>query len=121
MKKLISIAVASALMIAPALAGSQTIEFTRDDGNVQTWTFNTDGTASGPEGVTGTYTWDAEAKTLCAEIAADEPQKTCVTFEETQDPAAVGFTTKYSTDSGAKGVAKIVAVEKDEMAGEGAE
>lgn len=115
MKKLIALAIAAAFSAASAHAASQTIEFANsEDGSVQSWTFNSDGTATGPEGTTATYKWDKEAKTLCAEIAADEPQTLCVTFAEVQEAPEVGFVTDYTTDAGTSGKATLVALEADE-------
>ncbi len=115
MKKLIALAFSAALAATAAHAGSQTIEFTNaESGTVQSWTFNTDGTASGPGDIAATYTWDLEAKTLCADVVADEPQKLCVTFAEVQETPEVGFETAYTADNGSAGTAKLVAIETDE-------
>ncbi|MCB2098294.1 MAG: hypothetical protein AB7F91_09375 [Parvularculaceae bacterium] len=116
MKKIIALASIAALVAAPALAGSNTVEFTRDDGTTQVWKFNDDGTAEGPEGTAATYTWDDEAKKLCATAGGETPETRCITFSEmsSEGEAAVGDTAKYSTDDGKSGVAKIIAVEKSE-------
>ena len=116
MRKIIALASVAALVAAPALAGSNTVEFTRDDGTTQVWKFNDDGTAEGPEGTAATYTWDDEAKKLCATAGGETPETRCITFSEMSGDgeAAVGDTAKYATDDGKSGVAKIIAVEKSE-------
>lgn len=110
MKKLLALAAAGAALLSSALAASYTIEFTRADGTVQVWTFNGDGTATGPGGAAATYTWDEASNTLCAAPTADASKQTCVTFEIENPEPKVGDTTPYKTSEGVTGVAKILAI-----------
>jgi len=112
MKKTILVASILALVAGPALAASTTVEFTGEDGAVQVWKFSDDGTASGPEDASATYTWDEEAKKLCATFAGDEPQTVCATFEDNGGDGSVGETAGYTLDDGRKGTAKIIAKEE---------
>ncbi|MGF1544410.1 MAG: hypothetical protein ACFB00_07925 [Parvularculaceae bacterium] len=112
MKKFASLAVAGALMLAPAFAGSTTVEYTDTEGEKQVWTFNDDLTATGPDGLSATYTWDEASKTLCAEIASTdggEPTEACVTYEAFTSASTVGDASAYTTSTGKSGTAVITA------------
>lgn len=113
MKRFVLIASVAALIAAPALASSTSVEFTGEDGITQVWKFKDDGTAEGPEGATATYTWDEEGKKLCATFAGDEPQTLCATFEVAEGSSgAVGETAPYTLDDGRKGTSKIIGKEE---------
>jgi opacity protein-like surface antigen len=112
MKKLIAVAAIAAFMASPALAASTTVEFTGEDGAAQTWKFNDDGTAEGPDGATASYTWDEATRKLCATFAGETPQTLCATFEDNGGEGKVGEVAAYTLDDGRKGTAKIVAKEE---------
>jgi len=113
MNRLFVVASIAALIAGPALASSTSVEFTGEDGVSQVWKFKDDGSAEGPEGATATYTWDEEAKKLCATFAGDEPNTVCATFEVAEGSGgAVGETAPYTLDDGRKGVSKIIGKEE---------
>lgn len=94
---------AAALLSTAAMAQGVVIKFESASGTVSTWTFNPDGTMSNDAGMSGTYTWDEEAKTICGEV---EENELCATFEEvSQEP---GATTGYTTTTGDSGTATLI-------------
>lgn len=113
--RLIAAAAIAAIVATPAFAGSMTLEFTRDDdGTSQTWKLNDDGTTAGPDGATGVYTWDDEAKKLCGTIDGDKGGERCMMMSEISNPdgePAVGDTAKYAMGE-ITGKVKIVAIEE---------
>ena len=113
--KTLALGVASVGLFAlPALAATITIEFVPDEGDAATWTLDDEtGMATGPDGVTGTYTWDEDTMTLCGEMEGEAPEELCTTFEDASASApAVGETARYTTNTGDSGMATIVAMEE---------
>lgn len=109
MKRLIAIIGATVLLTAPALAATMTLSFATDDGETTVWTLNNaDNTASNGE-VTLPFTWDAEAKTLCAQA---EEGEICATMDTANDAPAVGDTSTYTTNTGVTGTVTIIAIEE---------
>ncbi|MEO0466267.1 MAG: hypothetical protein AAF216_06970 [Pseudomonadota bacterium] len=112
MKRLITLAASAALFTLPALALTTTVDFTEDEGT-QTWVFEDDGTGAGgtataPDGTTGTYTFDAAAATLCGSMPEGD---ICVTFDAVMDaPPAVGDSMTYTSTIGTTGTATITAI-----------
>lgn len=105
MKKILIAAMATSLFAAPAFAASMTVEFANDDGTTQVWTFDGEGTATSGD-ITASYTYDAEAKKLCADVP--EAGEVCATFETQGE--AVGDSSKYTLSTGGTGTATITAM-----------
>lgn len=114
LKKLALGLTAAGLIALPAQAATVTIEFVPDEGEAATWTFDDEtGLATGPDGMTGAYTWSEDTMTLCGEIEGEDPETLCATFEDaSSDTPAVGETARYTTNTGDSGTATIVAMEE---------
>ena len=107
MKKFFAAAIAAGFIAAPAFAASITISFADNDGTTAEWTFDGEGTATSGE-ITTSYTWDEEAKTLCAEVP--EQGEVCATFDGVAE--AVGESAGYTLSTGGAGTATIMAMEE---------
>ncbi|MEM9726609.1 MAG: hypothetical protein AAF909_14265 [Pseudomonadota bacterium] len=108
-KTLIAAALAAAFAF-PAAAAVTTVEFTPSEGEKQTWKFNDQtGKATGPTGKEYDYTFDEEARKLCATLDEGE---LCATFTGEEQEAAVGATAEYTASNGATGSATILAIEE---------
>ena len=107
MKKFLVVALAAGLMAAPSWAASITISFANDDGSTQVWTFDGEGTATMGD-VSAAYTWDADARVLCADIP--EQGEICVTFDSVAE--GVGESSTYTASTGGTGTATITAMEE---------
>jgi len=107
MKKFIAAAVAAGFIAAPAFAASITISFANDDGTTSEWTFDGEGTATSGD-ISASYTWDEEAKTLCADVP--EQGEICATFDGVAE--AVGESAGYTLSTGGSGTATITAMEE---------
>jgi len=105
MKKLVTLAIASGLLAMPAVAASITLSFAGDNGITQVWTFDGEGTAT-TGALTTTYTWDEEARILCADVP--DQGEVCATFETTAQ--AVGESSAYTLSTGDTGTATITAI-----------
>lgn len=109
MRKFIALAAAGALFTAPALAATMTVEFSPEGGEPLTITMADDGTYTGSDGTTGTYTWDAATQTLCG---TSDAGTLCATFEgEATAEPAVGDTRTYTADNGSSGTATVTSIE----------
>ena len=104
MKKLISMALAGAMLCTPAFA--MTIEFKRDSGETQVVKLDGEGAATLADGTMVPYTYDAETKKMCFEVSAE--QKPCVVFAEHSEAPMVGDTVRYKADDGAEGTATVI-------------
>lgn len=108
MKKLLLTAALAGAMATPAFAASLTIKFENSDGTVSTITLDdATGTATNDKGEANPYTYDEASKKLCG---TNEGAEICVTFENTADEPAVGFSTPYTTSAGGAGTATITAI-----------
>ena len=107
MKKLIAATLAASFIAAPAFAASITLSFAGDDGTTQEWSFDGEGTAT-YAGTTMPYTWDEEARKLCAEIP--DQGEVCATFDSAAQ--AVGESSTYTLSTGGTGTATIIAIEE---------
>jgi len=109
MRKTLALIAASALFAAPALAATMTIEFSPEGGEPMTITMADDGTYTGSDGSTGTYTWDAATQTLCG---TSDAGTLCATFEgEATAEPAVGDTRTFTADNGSSGTATVTSIE----------
>ncbi len=109
MKKFLAIAAAAAFMTAPAFAAKITVSFASDDGTTNVWTFDQEtNTATSDSGIETSYTYDAEAGVLCADIP--EAGEVCATFAEQAE--AVGDSSTYTLSTGGGGTATITAIEE---------
>jgi hypothetical protein len=107
MKKMMVAVATSALMAAPAFAGTMTISFASDSGETQVWSFDdATGTASSGD-LSAPYTWNGEEKTICATTPQGD---ICATFEEASDTPAVNDSSRYTTNTGTSGTATITAM-----------
>ena len=107
MKKILTAAIVAGFVAAPAFAASITVSFAGDDGNTQEWTFDGEGTATSGD-VTASYTYDEEARKLCADIP--EQGEVCATFDSAAE--AVGESSTYTLSTGGTGTATITAMEE---------
>ncbi|MEL7285187.1 MAG: hypothetical protein AAGJ68_11765 [Pseudomonadota bacterium] len=107
MKKFFAATLAAGLIAAPAFAASITLSFAGDDGTTQEWSFDGEGTAT-YAGTTMPYTWDEEARKLCAEIP--DQGEVCATFDSAAQ--AVGESSTYTLSTGGTGTATITAIEE---------
>ena len=107
MKKFVAAIVAAGFVAAPAFAASITLSFAGDDGTTQVWTFDGEGTATAGD-LTMPYTWDEDAKKLCADIP--DQGEVCATFDSVAE--AVGDSSTYTLSTGAGGTATITAMEE---------
>jgi len=107
MKKFVAAIVAAGFVAAPAFAASITLSFASDDGTTQVWTFDGEGTATAGD-LTMPYTWDKDAKKLCADIP--DQGEVCATFDSVAE--AVGDSSAYTLSSGGAGTATITAMEE---------
>lgn len=79
MKKMLAAATVLAFAAAPAMAEKMTIDFATAEGTATFVFDSTAGTYVGPDGTTGTYTFDEETSTLCGTSGGGE---LCATFED---------------------------------------
>ena len=107
MKKLLTAALVAGFITAPAFAASITLSFAGDDGVTQEWTFDGEGTATTAD-ASVPYTWDEEARKLCAEIP--DQGEICATFDTVAQ--AVGESSTYTLSTGDTGTATILAIEE---------
>lgn len=112
MKKLITLAAATAFLATPAFAAKTTMDFASDQGT-QTWVFDSEtNMATAPDGNTGPYTYDPASGELCGESPEG---KACVTFDNPTDTPEVGYASTYTVTAGPgegmTGTATITAVE----------
>lgn len=106
MKKFLTAAIAAGFIAAPAFAASITLSFASDDGTTQEWTFDQETSLATMGDLSAPYTWDEEAKKLCAEIP--DQGEVCATFDSVAQ--AVGETSGYTLSSGGSGTATITAM-----------
>lgn len=107
MRKLMVAVAATAMIGAPAYAGTMTISFASDSGETQVWSFDdATGTASSGD-LSAPYTWNAEENTICATTAEGD---ICATFEEASETPAVNDSSRYTTNTGTAGTATITAM-----------
>lgn len=106
MKKFLTAAIAAGFIAAPAFAASITLSFASDDGTTQEWTFDQETSLATMGDLSAPYTWDEEAKKLCAEIP--DQGEVCATFDSVGQ--AVGETSGYTLSSGGSGTATITAM-----------
>lgn len=106
--KTLACLIAAGTLALSATAQTKIIEFADDTGESQVWTLRDDGTATGPDGVEASYTYDEATKTLCAEVL--ELGKVCVQGEA--EIHEVGDSTRYVDSDGASGTATILALEE---------
>ena len=79
MRKLFALAVAGAMLAAPAIAQTMTVEFAAEGADgVLVVTLSGDGTYTASDGTAGTYTWDEATQTLCGTNTECE---VCATFD----------------------------------------
>lgn len=107
MKRFMIAVCAAGLFAAPAFAASITISFANDDGTTQEWSFDGEGTATSGE-MSVAYTWDEEARTLCAELP--DQGEICATFDGDADE--VGESSTYTLSTGGTGTATITAMQE---------
>lgn len=110
MKKLMTLAAATAALAMPAIAGTMTISFANDDGSNPVMTFDDETMMATMEGVEKpfAYTWDAEANSICGDPLGEG--EVCATFTETETNIAVGTTSAYTLSTGGGGTATVTAV-----------
>lgn len=104
MKKFLVSVAAAALCSGSAFAATLTISFASDDGETQVWNFDSSTNTATTGDLSVPYTWDAEAKSLCAQLDSGE---LCATFEKVSETPAVNDTTRYTTSAGGAGTATI--------------
>ena len=110
MKKLITVAAATAALAMPAMAGTMTISFADEDGNSAVITFDDVSMTATTEGEDGSfdYTWDAEANAICGDPTGEG--EVCITFAHTETNIAVGTTSEFTLSTGGSGTATVTAV-----------
>ena len=104
MKKLMLVAAAAALWSGSAFAATMTISFAPDDGEAQVWTFDADTSTATTGDLSVPYTWDADARSLCAQLESGE---LCAVFETVSETPAINDSTRYTTSAGGAGTATI--------------
>ena len=108
MKKLFTLAAATAALAMPAMAGTMTITYTEDGGSPAPVTYDSETMMATIDGtdITFAYTWDEGGSLLCGSDIPDVGDL-CVTFEGEGAVPAVGVTYPYSADNGTSGIAEI--------------
>ena len=104
MKKFLIAVTAATLSAGPALAATMTISFAPDDGEAQVWTFDADTSTATTGDLSVPYTWDADARSLCAQLESGE---LCAVFETVSETPAINDSTRYTTSAGGAGTATI--------------
>lgn len=110
MKKLITLAAATAAFTLPAMAGTISIELANDDGNTVVLTLDDATKTATTEGVEGSfaYTFDVDTATLCGDPMGEG--EICATFADVSGTPAVGDTTTYTTSDGGSGTSTVIAI-----------
>ncbi|MFN3213566.1 MAG: hypothetical protein ACE37M_10700 [Henriciella sp.] len=106
MRKFFAVALAAGFIAAPAFAAKVTVSFASDDGTTQEWTFDDSTNTATMGDISASYTFDAEAGVLCADIP--EQGEVCATFDGVAQ--AVGESSGYTLSTGGGGTATITAM-----------